>query len=410
MNILPLFAATGLEWEYMIAHQNTLDVMPVADELIRLATGSYQSNVERGLIDWSNELALHVVELKTAQPVSTLAQLPQALAREINHINSQLETVGAKLMPGAMHPWMDPHRETRLWPHEYNPVYEAFNRIFGCQGHGWSNLQSLHLNLPFATDEEFGRLHAAIRVVLPLLPAIAASSPFQDGQLTKFFDNRLHVYRTNSKKIPSVSGRVIPEPVFSIEEYQTEILAKMYRDIAPYDPEGTLQHEWLNARGAIARFERHAIEIRVLDVQECPQADVAIAAAIIALLRSLVAEDFSTFSQQSKLSTQELEAIFLDTIRSAGDAQITNLSYLNLFGHITPTTAAELWTMLLPRIRKNAPPADDWLKIIELILAKGTLAQRLVRATGSHPTKTELHSVYDELCDCLAAGAMFRPI
>jgi hypothetical protein len=31
-----------------------------------------------------------------------------------------------------------------------------------------------------------------------------------------------------------------------------------------------LRHEWVNARGAIARFDRSAIEIRVLDVAECP--------------------------------------------------------------------------------------------------------------------------------------------
>ena len=33
----------------------------------------------------------------------------------------------------------------------------------------------------------------------------------------------------------------------------------------------------MNSRGAIARFDRNAIEIRVIDVQECPKADLAIA-------------------------------------------------------------------------------------------------------------------------------------
>ena len=52
----------------------------------------------------------------------------------------------------------------------------------------------------------------------------------------------------------------------------------MYDDIAPLDPDAVLQHEWLNARGAIARFDRNTIELRVLDVQECPRADLAICA------------------------------------------------------------------------------------------------------------------------------------
>jgi len=47
---------------------------------------------------------------------------------------------------------MDPNREMVIWPHDYSVVYEAFNRIFDCRGHGWANLQAVHLNLPFADD------------------------------------------------------------------------------------------------------------------------------------------------------------------------------------------------------------------------------------------------------------------
>src|SRR5690606_3311880 len=103
--------------------------------------------------------------------------------------NAHLAPLGGRLMPSAMHPWMDPLTQTRLWPHENSPVYEAFNRIFGCQGHGWSNLQSMHINLPFEGDEEFGRLHAGIRLILPILPALAASSPFVEGRATGLMDN-----------------------------------------------------------------------------------------------------------------------------------------------------------------------------------------------------------------------------
>src|SRR5690606_7705226 len=113
-----------------------------------------------------------------------------------------LAPMGAMLMPTAMHPWFDPATETRLWPHEYSPVYETYNRIFGCQGHGWSNLQSMHVNLPFANDEEFARLHAAIRLALPILPALAASSPLVEGRVTGLADSRLDFYRFNSRRLP----------------------------------------------------------------------------------------------------------------------------------------------------------------------------------------------------------------
>ena len=111
-----------------------------------------------------------------------------------------------------------------IWPHDYSIVYEAFNRIFDCRGHGWANLQAVHLNLPFADDAEFARLHAAIRVLLPILPALAASSPIFEGRLSGVLDTRLDVYRNNCRKIPLATGRVIPEPVFSAADYHGRIL------------------------------------------------------------------------------------------------------------------------------------------------------------------------------------------
>jgi hypothetical protein len=89
----------------------------------------------------------------------------------------------------------------------------------------------------------------------------------------------MEVYRHNCDRIPSLTGRVVPERAFSRREYEELIYTGMLRDIAPLDPERILQKEWLNARGAIARFDRGSIEIRVLDIQECPRADLACAAS-----------------------------------------------------------------------------------------------------------------------------------
>jgi len=129
--------------------------------------------------------------------------------------------------------------------------------------------------LPFADDDEFARLHAAVRLVLPLIPALAASSPFADGQRMPFLDYRLEAYRCNAERVPAITGAVIPDNVYGRADYQAGVLEPMYRDIAADDPERVLQHEWLNARGAIARFDRNAIEIRLCDTQECPRADLA---------------------------------------------------------------------------------------------------------------------------------------
>ncbi len=178
MSHLRLFQGYGVELEYMVVDAETLQILPVVDRILESVAGTITSEVEMGPLAWSNELVLHVIELKTNGPAPTLEGLDALFQGDVARISEILEGMGGILLPTAMHPWMDPKTETTLWPHEYSPVYESYDRIFGCQGHGWSNLQSTHLNLPFGDDEEFGRLHASIRLLLPLLPALAASSPW----------------------------------------------------------------------------------------------------------------------------------------------------------------------------------------------------------------------------------------
>ncbi len=270
MKPLHLFEAFGIELEYMIVHQKTLEVMAKADLLLD-ATG----DKDNGAIAWSNELALHVLEMKTNGPTPNLVQAIQDFQNNIRELNQSLAKAEAALLPGAAHPWMKPD-SAKLWPHECNDIYSAYDRIFNCQGHGWVNLQSTHLNLPFANDEEFRKLHTAIRLVLPLLPALAASSPFLEGKATGLKDTRLFYYNSNQKKVPEIAGHVIPERIKNRQEYETQILAPSFAAIKAHDPEEVLKFEALNSRGAIARFDRMAIEIRILDIQECPKMDIAI--------------------------------------------------------------------------------------------------------------------------------------
>ncbi|MEW6500139.1 MAG: glutamate-cysteine ligase family protein, partial [Thermodesulfobacteriota bacterium] len=347
MKALHLFDAIGVELEYMIVDGKNLDVKPISDQLLQAAAGESTSHYDKPGISWSNELVLHVVELKTTEPTSDLASAVAPFHADVQRINALLAVHHARLMPGGAHPWMDPYQEMHLWPHGDREIYAAFNRIFDCRGHGWANLQSCHLNLPFQGDEEFGRLHAAIRLILPLLPALAASTPIVDGRVQSSLDFRLETYKSNSAKLPRITGLVVPEPVFSESAYREQILAPMYQSIAPFDPEGILQDEWLNARGAIARFDRNAIEIRIIDVQECPLADLAIASLIVETLRTLVDETWTRVDEQQGWQTTPLAAILNATIREAEAATITDPAYLKLFGlKAANVTAGQVWQHL----------------------------------------------------------------
>ena len=393
----------------MIVRNTDLGVLPVTDRVIHAVSGTYKSEIEQGPLNWSNELVLHVIELKTNSPAPSLEPLPDLFLSHVRKINRILGSLDGRLMPTAMHPWMDPIRETRPWPHEYNIVYEAYNRIFGCRGHGWSNLQSLHINLPFADDSEFGRLHAGIRLILPILPAIAASSPIVEGGLSGLMDNRLEYYRNNQKIIPSLAGAVIPEPVFTRREYKQQVLERIYRDIAPYDHENILRHEWLNSRGAIVRFDRYAIEIRVIDVQECPLADLAITAAIVALLKAFAAETWETIPVQQAFPTERLTGLFLRSIKDAEKAEIEDPEYLHLFGIDSRSvcTTGELWQYLFSS-KLSSRMADLWTEPLEVILQQGPLSRRIIRALNGDYSRKNITGCYRKLMECLEEGRLFH--
>ncbi len=395
----------------MIVDRDTLSVVPLCDRLLQAAAGDLENEIYPDGDDtqaaWSNELVLHVVEFKTPRPVPSLEGLDGLFASQVRHANELLAQWNARLMPGAMHPWMDPHREMRLWPHGNHEIYQAFDRIFDCRGHGWANLQSVHINLPFAHNGEFRRLHAAIRAILPLLPALAASSPVMEGALTGRMDNRLEVYRNNCARIPQITGKVIPETVRSRQEYEDIILHPIYHALAPLDLESVLQHEWANARGAIARFDRGAIEIRLLDIQECPKADLAIASLICAVVKALAEERFSSLDEQEALSTDALHAVLMDAICN-GDSAILYfpplMRCLGLAG--TPQSMGDVWRQLAEATL--SPTSKAW-EALELLFREGCLARRIT-STLQRKDAPSLFSLYIRLCDALSENQLFVPV
>ncbi|MBL0740295.1 carboxylate-amine ligase [Chryseolinea lacunae] len=404
-----LFQGYGVELEYMLVDRTTLQVKPITDDLLKHVLGHYGSDVDKGMVTWSNELVMHVVELKSTKPESDFVALDKEFAKNVTDINTILASWNAMLLPSAAHPFMNPMTETKLWPHENNEVYTIYNKIFDCRGHGWSNLQSTHLNLPFYDDEEFARLHAAIRLVLPLLPALCASSPILDGRLTGLLDTRLKYYKTNQSRIPCITGKVIPEAVFSRRNYFNTIYEKIKTDITPFDPEGELNPIWVNSRGAIPRFDRGSIEIRIMDIQECPSADLAVVSFVIELIKALVAGKFIDHEAQMKWKTEVLAQLLDQTVEKGQQAIIANAEYLALLGMpAKAATAQEILKHLVERMIAQGK-LGEWKKPLDVILEDGPLAQRMVKATGAEPTHERVVEVYKQLAQCLAANEMFRP-
>ncbi len=413
---LSLFEGYGIEIESMVVDAETLDVRPVVDELLREAShaDAWVEDFDDGPIAWSNELVLHVVERKTNGPVASFEGLAERFRASDRKLNALLsESFGARLLPTGMHPWMDPTRETRLWPHDTGPVYRAYDRLFDCHRHGWSNLQSVHLNLPFRDEHEFARLMAAVRVVLPLIPALAASTPIVTGEVTGLLDNRLEVYRTNSERLPSMTGSVVPEPIFSIDEYRERVLSPIDVELAALGADEILRgQEWTNARGAIARFDRMAIEIRLIDAQECAAADLAIAAAVSALVRGLVEERWCSFRAQSTLGTEALAELLIAAIRTGPATPVTDGAWLTTLGQETKR-ACTMGQLLRQLVETSFDGPRELEPALEVILREGTLAERILATLQPNAARStlqrELLIVYSELADCLTDGRSYSP-
>ncbi|MBS1945663.1 MAG: glutamate--cysteine ligase, partial [Bacteroidetes bacterium] len=267
-------------------------------------------------------------------------------------------------------------------------------------GHGWSNLQSVHLNLPFANDAVFASLHTAIRLLLPIIPALSASSPILDGKPTGFLDARMEAYLHHQERLPQLMGSLIPEAVLSEEEYYREIFAPIGKALAPFDTKGIMDHQFANSRGAIARFDRGAIEIRVVDIQECPGADLAIAQLIVETLKAMVQGRWASQYLQRAWHHNDLLKLFMKVIRRAGGATIKNRDYLLMFGLDSPeATASALWAHIFAEVGGTMDAGAR--ACITHILQHGCLAHRILARTGPKPNAQRITDVYKELAQCL---------
>lgn len=398
------FSKFGVEIEAMLVSGEALDVLPVADLLLRDGDGAIVNSVTRGAITWSNELVAHVLEFKTSVP-ATAAELPglgEVFHASMLEANARLRALGPGCLLGTgMHPWFDPLRDgVQLWMHDDREIYETFHRIFDCRGHGWSNLQSFHLNLPFGDDEDFRRLHSAIRLVLPLIPALAASSPFVEGAATGRLDSRLHVYRHNCDRVPAITGLLIPGVIHSEDEYRERVFERIAAGLAPHDSERVLEPEWTNARGAIARFDRGAIEIRVGDAQECPRRDLAVIQAIVHMLRGWFEEETCPLAVQEAAGTELLRSLFDDAVLRGRGAIVADDMLLAAYGKRGPTRLQDVLAGLIPRDPGSAP----WVGDVRDIVENGCLAERLLAASRAEP----LAAIYEQLAGCMQDNEPFK--
>jgi glutathione synthase/RimK-type ligase-like ATP-grasp enzyme/gamma-glutamyl:cysteine ligase YbdK (ATP-grasp superfamily) len=406
------FEVAGMELEYPTVDRD-LNPVSLVEPAFRILAGRGVSDIELGAVGFSNEIADHVFEIKTLSPVKSLAHAEAALAEGVQRFAAVLrDELDARLMPTGMHPWLDPRRR-KLWARSGGRIYRTYERLFDVYTHGWMNVHAAHLNLPFGNERQTLAMHTAAALLIPYLPALAASSPMHDGELQPSADARLAWILEHQARIPESCGQLVPEYVESFADYRRTILAPMYAALDRLPDTAAIRHDFFNARGAVFKFHRRAMEVRVLDTQECPKMDVAVAVFVRSALKWLTGR---VLEGKAALPAHELLVEDFRACIRAGSAALVLAPHTMVERDETGRTDARAVLRFFLDGARKAVRKDEaaYLELVERMIDTGTLSEHiraalLPFADASDEEFTEAaRKVYIELMDCLEANEPWR--
>jgi gamma-glutamyl:cysteine ligase YbdK (ATP-grasp superfamily) len=390
----------GPEHEFSVVDEK-LQPLPIVDKIIKDMHGRIVNTVDFGRFSFGKELQAHVAEFKANVPFDSPEVFEETMNKGVQSIVDFLDKrYGARLLGLGMHPSLL-LKDAEMWSHRHRQIYAALSRIFNLNQHGWLNIQSFQLNLPFKNEHEAIKLHNAVTNILPYLPAITASSPIYESKIGDYVDNRLFFYLKNQAEVPSITGDIIPEYVNSFEEYEKITVRQYSEDLAKVNaPRCLLNKEWLNSRGAIFRFDRKAIEIRIMDEQECVKSDVALSCFIRAVLRGIKQqkEDGLEYLPHHVL-VSNLRAVIKDGL----DAAVK---------HPKGSTARQVCTYLYRIAEENASAEEKkYLGIVKRRIERGSLSDLILKEVAKKALKADLgeaiFTVYSSLADCLEENRVY---
>ncbi len=342
-------------------------------------------------------MQLHVMEIKANQPFKSPAEFEETMHQAVLTLSTIVHKHGANLLGTGMHPLLN-LSDTGVWPHYHKKIYSEYSKIFNLNQHGWLNIQSFHLNLPYQKEAGALQIHNQLANICTYLPAITASSPIFEGNFGPDLDNRLQFYKVNQKEVPSIAGEVIPQYVSSLSQYKREVIGRYSADLAAAGANKTLlNREWVNSRGIIFRFDRCALEVRVMDEQECVKMDVALSCFIRSALRGLITSNV-------ELSPHEvLVRDFNAVVKDGLNAEVSSPH---------GKTARHVCEYYYKLAVEHAD-ADEkkYLPLVRRRIQEGNLSELIRARVQSRAEKRVFHEaivdVYSTLINCLCANEPF---
>jgi gamma-glutamyl:cysteine ligase YbdK (ATP-grasp superfamily) len=386
----------GPEHEYALVNQD-LKPLPISDKIIKDYCGRTINFIELPDFTFGKELQLHVMEIKANHPFKGPVEFEATMHKAASTLNQIVEKHGAKLLGTGMHPFLK-FQDTAVWPHYHRKIYSEYGKIFNFQQHGWLNIQSFHLNLPYQKEADATQIHNQLANLCTYLPAITASSPIFESKIGPDVDNRLQFYKVNQKEVPSITGDVIPEYVSSLEEYKHDVIGRYSKGLADAGADKTLlNREWVNSRGIIFRFDRCALEVRVMDEQECVKMDVALSCFIRAALRGLIAVDAELLPHP--VLVKDFNAVVKDGLNAVVSSP-------------NGKTARQVCMHYLKLAEENADVEEKkYLPFVQRRIEGGNLSElirgRVLRRAEKTCFQEAIVDVYSTLINCLGNNEPF---
>jgi len=381
--------ALGPEHEFSLVNSE-MKPMPIVEKVIDEYYGKISNAFYLPKFAIRKEFPLHIVEIKARNPFTSPELLEESMQEATKSLIEFIhKKYRARLLGTGMHPLL--HLEETGTRH-YDNIAKEFSKVFPLRRHGWLNIQSFQINLSYSTEKEAVSLHNALAHLCSYLPAISASSPISEGHLTQYDDFRLYNYKMKSHEIPSIAGDVVPEYISSFSQLRSEVSDRYSRDLSNAGISIKDFADYVNQRMAVLKFARNAIEVRVMDEQECIKSDVALSCFIRSTVRGLMALNNEPLPHQ--LLVNDYNAI----IKNGLEAESL---------HPAGKTAKQVCQYFLKIATRYADEKEKkYLSIIEKRINEGSLSKvirmRVLARSQKTTIKEAIISVYSNLAKCLS--------
>lgn len=297
----------------------------------------------------SNEIFAGQIEIKTG-----VCDGAEAALRELAELRRAVAATGAGLIAAGIHPADDFGRAQLVSKPRYAPVAKDFASLLRTPPCG------LHVHVGMPDPETAIRVANALRRQLPLLQALTANSPFQEG------GDSGHASARTAAVVSSYPRFEMPREFRDFEEFQ-EVADQLIAAAGVAD----YTYIWWDVR---PHPNLGTVEVRAVDVQ----ADVAASVAIAALIQAIAAKEIDRPSGPGPVR-EALEESYFQAARYGLEAEL-------LADGGTAAPARELARTTLEEVRPYAVGlgSEDAVAEVERILREGNGAddQRRVHAAA----------------------------